>query len=121
MDAPHLKTGCHGETIAVKYLKQNGYKILTRNFRTKFGEIDIIALDNDTIAFIEVKTRRSNRYGDPKWAVTYRKKRKISQVALYYLKTTRQNNRKGRFDVVSITFQNNLPVVEIIKNAFEIA
>jgi len=113
--------GLTGEALAEIHLKQAGYRILERNYRTKLGEIDIIAKDRDTIVFIEVKTRRSEHYGSPKWAVTAKKKRKISMVALLYLKSTRQSQAKARFDVVSIGPMEENARIEIIKNAFELA
>jgi putative endonuclease len=113
--------GEQGESLAVWYLKQNGYKIIEQNYRNRMGEIDIIAQDKKTIVFVEVKSRRSIRYGSPKWAVTPKKQRKISMVALYYLKTTKQSDAKARFDVVAITSNRDEPQIEIVKNAFELA
>ena len=113
--------GLTGEALAEIHLKQAGYRILERNYRTKLGEIDIIAKDHDTIVFIEVKTRRSENYGSPKWAVTPKKQRKISMVALLYLKSTRQSRARARFDVVSIGPLDTNARIEIIKNAFELA
>jgi len=105
----------------VKFLKKNGYKIIERNYRCKLGEIDIIAQDNRVLAFIEVKARRTDDFGGPKWAVTPRKQRKISMVALNYLKETEQMGKNARFDVVAIRMLPEAPDVEIIKNAFELA
>ena len=113
--------GIESEAFALKYLKKRRYKILQKNFRTKFGEIDIIAKDKDTIAFIEVKARSSDRFGPPKGAITPWKQKKISMAALSYLKATNQPGAKARFDVVSIRFKNKKPEIEIIKNAFEVA
>ncbi len=113
--------GKKSELIAAKHLKKNGYKILEQNYRTKLGEIDIIAKDKDTLVFVEVKARSSNRFGNPKWAVTPTKQRKISMVALLYIKSTKQSNVKARFDVVAISSANDKPSIEIIKNAFELA
>ncbi len=113
--------GKKSESIAVKHLKKKGYKILEQNYRTKMGEIDIIARDKDVIVFVEVKARRSDRFGNPKWAVTYKKQRKISMAALQYLKAMAQSNAGARFDVVSIDSSQDTPVVEIVKNAFELA
>ena len=115
------KFGEQGEPLAVWYLKQNGYKIIEQNYRNPLGEIDIIAQEKKTIVFVEVKSRRSVRYGSPKWAVTPQKQRKISMVALYYLKTTRQTDARARFDVVAITSNRDEPQIEIVKNAFELA
>lgn len=113
--------GRESEALAAKVLKKTGYKILTRNYRNTIGEIDIIARDRKTIVFVEVKARRSALYGSPKLAVTSQKKRKISMVALAYLKSTGQPAAKARFDVVAISFGDGEPEVEIIKNAFELA
>jgi len=115
------KFGEKSESIAVSYLKKQGYKIIEQNYRTKLGEIDIIAREKSTIAFIEVKSRKSKNFGSPKWAVTPKKQKKISMVALWYLKTTKQSNVKARFDVVSIISSHDNPSIEIIKNAFELA
>jgi putative endonuclease len=117
----HLNTGMAGEALAVQILKRNGYKILERNYRSSLGEIDIIALEGGTVAFVEVKARRTDRYGPPKTAVTPEKQRKISMVALGYLKQTGQGDRKARFDVVAIRLIPGRPEVEIIKNAFDLA
>ncbi|MBU4287313.1 MAG: YraN family protein [Proteobacteria bacterium] len=113
--------GKKSESIAAKLLKKHGYKILEQNYRTKLGEIDIIAKDKDTLVFVEVKSRSSNLFGNPKWAVTPKKQRKISMVALLYIKSTKQSNVKARFDVVAISSAKDKPSIEIIKNAFELA
>jgi len=113
--------GKDSESVAVRHLKKNGYKILQQNYRNKLGEIDIIAKDKQTLVFVEVKARKSAHFGSPKWAVTPKKQRKISKVALYYLKATRQSNVKARFDVVAISSLQNKPRIEIIKNAFDLA
>ena len=113
--------GKESESIAIRHLKKSGYKILEQNYRNKLGEIDIIAKDKKTLVFIEVKARKSDLFGSPKWAVTPKKQRKISMVALYYLKATKQSNIKARFDVVAIRSAQDTHRVEIIKNAFELA
>ncbi|MFC1811192.1 YraN family protein [Thermodesulfobacteriota bacterium] len=113
--------GKESESMAVMHLKKNGYKILERNFRTKLGEIDIIAKDKGTLVFVEVKAKRSDRFGNPKEAVTPKKQRKISKVALQYLKATNQNHVKARFDVVAISLTQDNSIIEIVKNAFELA
>jgi putative endonuclease len=121
MPSKPQKFGQKGESLAAWYLKQNGYKIIEQNYRSHLGEIDIIAKEKKTIVFVEVKARKSVRYGSPKWAVTPKKQRKISMVALYYLKATRQTDAKARFDVVAITDNRDEPRIEIVKNAFELA
>jgi putative endonuclease len=121
MPSKPQKIGEQGESLAAWYLRKNGYKIIEQNYRNRLGEIDIIAREKKTIVFVEVKSRRSVRYGSPKWAVTTKKQRKISMVALHYLKTTRQTDVKARFDVVAITANRDEPQIEIVKNAFELA
>jgi len=115
------KFGRFGEDLAAQSLMKKGYRIICRNYRTKFGEIDIIATDNDTIVFIEVKSRRTSTFGHPKYAVTFDKQERISKAALYYLKMTDQSHIRSRFDVVTISERNQKTDVEIIKNAFELA
>jgi putative endonuclease len=115
------KFGKQGEELAVKHLKKQGYEIICVNYRTRLGEIDIIAKDKDTIVFVEVKSRSSSAYGSPKQAVTLEKQKKISKNALLYLKETSQMNARARFDVVAVFSSNDKADVEIIKNAFEIS
>jgi putative endonuclease len=103
-------------------LRGEGYDILVQNYRTKVGEIDIVAREGDVLVFVEVKARKSAKYGDPKWAVTRSKQRKISMAALYYLKTTGQSRARARFDVLTIQpGADGRPVVEIVRNAFGLA
>ncbi len=121
MQNTRQKFGEQGESLAVWFLKKKGYKILEQNYRTKLGEIDIIAREKKTIVFVEVKSRKSIRYGNPKWAVTAKKQRTISMVALSYLKATNQSDSRARFDVVAITTNLDEPQIEIVKNACELA
>jgi len=95
--------GNYGESVAVDLLIQKGYLILDRNFKSKFGEIDIIAKNNDTIVFIEVKVRRSIRYGYPEEAVNKHKLKKIKKVAQYYLQTNNVTS-PVQIEVVSLLF-----------------
>ena len=113
--------GQTSEAIAADYLQRNGYRILVRNYRTKLGEIDLIGRDGDTLAFIEVKARRSARYDNPKYAVNRWKQKKISMAALTYLKSTKQMHVRARFDVLAILSRTPPPQIELIKNAFELA
>ena len=108
------------EALAARLLKKKGYVILETNYRNRLGEIDIIARDRDTLVFVEVKARQTPYFGSPKWAVTPQKQRKISMVALYYLKATGQSRAKARFDVVAIRSASGRPEVEIIQNAFDL-
>jgi putative endonuclease len=107
--------------MAVTALKKAGYRVLELNYRCKLGEIDIVARDSDVLVFVEVKARRSGRFGGPKDAVTATKKRKVSMVALEYLKRHGQTDQKARFDVVAIHLRSPRPDIEIIRNAFDLA
>ena len=114
------KIGQLGENLAVEFLKKRGYAILERNFSCALGEIDLIARQNGTIVFVEVKSRSSTLFGLPQEAVNFEKRRKISQVALLYIN---KNNLSGvgmRFDVISITFDrlSKVATISLIKNAF---
>lgn len=122
MPSPYQQKGTHAEVLAQNYLSLKGYKIIARNYRNRLGEIDIIAKDHGTIVFVEVKARTSFRFGNPKWAVTYQKQKKLSTLALAYLKSTGQSRAKARFDVVAIIYRSKkIPEIELIQNAFELA
>ena len=120
MPKSNIELGRSGERIAVDFLKINGYDIISTNFRNKIGQIDVIAKDNETICFVEVKTRRNQRFGQPTEAIELSKQRKISQVALMYLKENKLLNSPARFDVISIFHPDIQPDVKLIKNAFEL-
>ena len=109
-----------GEALAGKLLKKRGYKILKRNYVSKYGEIDIVAYDKGTISFVEVKTRQSENYGPPELAVTKEKRRRIIRTALNYLKKNQIEEIECRFDVVSILFKenDNKPDIELFESAF---
>lgn len=119
------KIGEVGEQEAIKYLVRNRYKILIRNFRCRFGEIDIIARDGEYIVFIEVKTRKDCRFGVPSEAVSYHKRHKIIKVAQYYLLQKRLEDINVRFDIVEVigSLVGDKPVIEsvgVIKDAFQL-
>lgn len=116
------RTGPFGEKVAETYLKKEGYRILEKNYRTRFGEIDIIAEDGDDIVFVEVKTRKSDRYGSPFEAIDVRKQKKMSIVAMSYLGSCHLQDRPARFDVVAVLLSaGTRPQVELIRNAFELS
>ncbi len=121
MSKEHLFLGAKGEEAALRFLKGNGYKILRHNYKTRLGEIDIIARDQDTLVFIEVKTRRSERFGLPAEAVRKDKQRQISKAALLFIKENNLFDEKARFDVVSVLYTGEgAAKVDLIKNAFEL-
>jgi putative endonuclease len=111
--------GKEGEDFAVSFCRKNGYRILEKNYKTVFGEIDIIAKDGDSLVFIEVKTRADDTFGYPFEAVNARKREKIRKVALCFMKKFRQEV-PARFDVLSISLENGKKRVEHIKDAFEV-
>ena len=98
----HLRRGELGERAAKKYLRQQGLKFLTANFRSERGEIDLIFRDDDCLAFVEVKTRSSEDWTRPAAAVDSRKRRRLSQCALDYLKLLKNPEVKIRFDIVEV-------------------
>ncbi|KPK97680.1 MAG: hypothetical protein AMJ95_07760 [Omnitrophica WOR_2 bacterium SM23_72] len=120
MSKRNVCLGQRGENSAAGFLKENGYKILLKNFKTRLGEIDIIGMDQDTYCFIEVKTRNSLRCGQPQEAVSLFKQRQMSRAALLFLKENQLLDAKARFDVVSIIYCDNAPKFDLIKNAFEL-
>jgi putative endonuclease len=111
--------GQAGEALAADTLTEQGYTILTRNYRTPYGEIDLIAQHGDTLVFVEVKLRRSGVFGPPQAAVTIAKQRHLRLAAQYYLIQKRATDTKVRFDVVAITLAGDRPRIEIFAGALE--
>lgn len=109
-----------GEGIAADFLRARGYKIIAQNYRTKLGEIDIIARHKDSYCFVEVKTRHSDKFGLPEEAVSKFKQRQISKAALVFLKENLLLDKKSRFDVVSIIYVNDAPRIDLIQDAFDL-
>ncbi len=106
--------GLQGEILAKQYLLDKRYKILEQNFKTKIGEIDIIAQDNDVIVFVEVKDRQTKRFGMPREAITPYKQNKIRTVATQFLLAKHLTNSKVRFDCIEILADT----ITHIENAF---
>ena len=106
-----------GEDTAVRLLERAGFRILTRNFRTRFGEVDLVADDRGTIVFVEVKARTSHAFGAPAESVGRRKQERIIKASEEYLAIERLTGRAVRFDVVGVDLSSN--TFEHIKNAFE--
>ena len=121
MSEQRRTVGKAGEEAAVQYLLQRGYHILQRNYRCRFGEIDLIAQDGSTLAFIEVKTRRSQKFGPAAAAVTLQKQRHLVKASQVYLIRERKAYELCRFDVVTIELDALTPHIELIKNAFQAA
>ena len=111
--------GQWGEDHAVEYLLSNDYKILVRNFRTPHGEIDIICSHDDTLVFVEVKTRKGNLYGNPYESVTPFKRYKMQRAAAEYLRVSNEGSVLTQFDVISISLNNGKAALMHFKNAIE--
>jgi len=115
-----LEIGRKGEKLARRFLKKLGYRILARNYACPAGEIDVIALDGRTIAFVEVKTRRGDALADPENAVNAHKRRQLTRVAQYWLSQRRADDYGCRFDVVSVTMhERGRPVIRHTPDAFQ--
>ncbi|MBU4047909.1 YraN family protein [bacterium] len=112
--------GKFGEDIASKYLEERGYKIKERNYRTFLGEIDIISEYKGNIIFVEVKTRRSDKFGYPEEAINFNKQRKIIKNALCYLAKYNLWEKNYCFDVILVSISNHKDVKRLkhIRNAF---
>lgn len=120
--------GKKGEEIAVKFLQKQNYRILERNFKKRYGEIDIVALDPSTgsgqasftLVFIEVKTRFSEKYGPPEESVTPWKLRQIAKTGQFYKMLHPELPDLMRIDVVAVDFdfKDELEDIRLIKNAY---
>jgi len=111
--------GKDNEQVAVDYLQKNGYTIVQRNYRIRGGEIDIIAKDNNTLVFIEVKSRTSTRYGHAIQSLTRQQQKRLSKTAQTYLHQHNLNNQPARFDMIAIQKNQYMGTeIRLIKNAF---
>ena len=113
--------GTKGEDIAAACLRKEGYRIVERNYRCRYGEIDIIAMDKKDVVFVEVKGRESDTFGSPEEAIGPAKQKKISKVALHYLQEKGLADHNARFDVVAIRFMPQGNRVQLIRNAFDLS
>ncbi len=118
MKISNKKLGKWGELKASEYLQQNNYKILARNYRNRYGEIDLITRKKDFIVFVEVKTRRNSNFGQPQVAVNYYKQQKIKKLARYFLLTGNYHQYQLRFDVIAINIDNKKAFLKHFINAF---
>lgn len=113
-----MALGRHGERIAERHLRRRGYRILERNFRALGAEIDLVALDGETLVFVEVKTRRTTRAGAPAEAVDPNKQSHMRRAAELYARGHRAQERAMRFDVVAIEAGNARRHLELVRDAF---
>lgn len=113
------KVGTFGEMLVITYLENQNYKIIDKNFYTKYGEIDIIAKDKDEYVFIEVKTRTTNNYGTPAEAVDNNKRKCMKSASNVYIYLNKLENKYIRYDIVEVYFVNqNQYYINHLKNNF---
>ena len=121
MTLARIKSGKIGEKLAVSYLQGEGYKIIERNYRTKLGEIDIIADCKGCTCFVEVRAKNSPAFGLPEETILKKKQLQISKAALAYIKQFKLEDKSCRFDVVCIEgVESLMPQVRLIRNAFDL-
>jgi putative endonuclease len=116
-EASHLRTGRRGEAQAENFLKKAGLKIVARNVRVGYDELDLIAKQGNTLIFVEVKTRANEDFGRPAAAVTRAKRKKLSRAAMHFLKKSKLRPPYIRFDVVEVI--GDKPEIRHIQNAFQ--
>ena len=109
--------GCQTEDLAGQFLEKNGFKILERNFRSRSGEIDIIAQDGQTLCFVEVRARAKIEQGHPFETISAVKKRRLTQTILFYLSKRGLDDCPMRFDAIALTENGGGWTIEHIKNA----
>lgn len=114
-----LTRGHAAEDSAVRHLRGNGLKLVERNYRSPYGEIDLVMRDGDTLVFVEVRYRRSRKFGAPEETVDARKQRRLRATAEHYLQRGRAPSRKPcRFDIVAFTGADDGAAVTWLQNAF---
>lgn len=118
---PPATLGQRGEALAARWLRRRGYKIVARGNRGALGEIDLVAVDGRTVVFVEVKTRRSQDAGHPADAVDADKQRRLTRLAIGYLRRHGLLEYPARFDVVAVTWPegSGKPMVEHFPRAFD--
>ncbi|NOQ81719.1 MAG: YraN family protein [Methylophaga sp.] len=115
-----LSTGQQAELWASNYLQQQGLILVTKNYHCRRGEIDLIMQDNQTLVFIEVRYRKSARFGSALESVNYKKQEKIIFTAEHYLLQNKQDFSSYRFDVVAISPEQHTPKITWLKDAFQL-
>jgi putative endonuclease len=115
-----IERGRDGEDLAWDHLRRAGYRLVARNVRSRFGEIDLVVERGDTLVFVEVRSRAGSRFGAPLESIDGRKRRQVARLAADFLARRRLDDRRARFDVVAVEWQDGAPKVDHVENAFEV-
>jgi len=118
MTHKRARTGRFGEELALSHLLRGGHKLLERNYRTRFGEIDLVTMDGDILVFTEVRTRSSSSFGTPLESVTLAKIHRLRRLAQAYIAATGQSQRCIRFDVIGVKCSAGTAQIEHVEGAF---
>ncbi len=117
--APKQSIGQQAEHLACQHLQEHGLTLIDRNFQCRVGEIDLVMQDNDTLVFIEVRSRSTKDAYDPIESIGFRKQQRLTRAALYYLQKKHSlNTFPCRFDVIGITYTTEKPLIQWIQHAF---
>lgn len=121
MTFARIRRGKKGELLASSFLERQGYKILEKNYKTRYGEIDIIGNDKGCVVFVEVRAKASDNFCAPEYTIDKRKQLQVAKAALVYIKLKHLQDKDCRFDVVCIRgVDSKSPNTELIKDAFEL-
>jgi putative endonuclease len=112
--------GADAEELACQHLRRAGYAVVERNARSRLGEIDIVVEQAGTIVFVEVRSRSSRRFGTPFESVDARKQRRLGRLASAYLQRRHLLDRRARFDVIAVEWQDGTPMIDHLENAFDL-
>ncbi len=115
-----VERGRDGEALAWEHLRRAGYRLVARNLRTRFGEIDLVVEQGDTLVFVEVRSRAGTRFGTPLDSIDRRKRQQVARLAADFLSRRRLDDRRARFDVVAVEWQDGAPKIDHVENAFEV-
>ncbi len=111
--------GERGEMVACQYLAEHGFRILEKNYRCKIGEIDVVAVKNGRLVFVEIKTRSQEVFGRPEESVGWAKQRKMTRLAEWYLKDKKKTDASVSFAVLAVHWKGTQdPEIRLIENAF---
>ena len=112
--------GASGEDVAWEHLRRAGYALVAKNFRSRFGELDLVVEKDGVVVFVEVRSKRGDRYGSAFESVDWRKQRQIGRMAAEFLARRRWTGRRTRFDVVAVEWQDAEARIDHLESAFEL-